>query len=60
MQFAPKVLDSLFRAIAAGVQYLQSDMLLSIWKRGAIAVKRSEHGPFAASSKSFLDDIPFP
>src|SRR6267378_4935675 len=60
MQFATKCLDSLFRPIATGVHCLQGDMLLSAWKRRAIAVKRFEHGRPAARSKSFLDDIPIP
>src|SRR6266446_8366424 len=60
MQFATKRLDSLFRPIATGVHCLQGDMLLSAWKRRAIAVKRFEHGRPVARSKSFLDDIPIP
>src|SRR5882757_5786761 len=60
MQFAMKLLDGLFRPIVAGVQCLQGDMLLSDWKRRAVAVKRFEHGPPAAGSKSFLDDITIP
>src|SRR5258708_33485821 len=60
MQFATKRLDSLFRPIATGVHCLQGNMLLSDWKRRAIEVKRFEHGPPAARSKSFLDDIPIP
>ncbi len=60
MQLALQLLDGLFRTIATGVQYLQGDILLSVRKRRAIAVKRFEYGPPAARSKSFLDDIPIP
>ena len=60
MRFAPKVPDHLFREAAAGVRYLQSDILLGFRKRRAIPVERFEHNAFTAGSKSFLNDIPFP